>query len=142
MPDTSTPPEPPKAWLMAWASVLCLTAIFGLSYSFAAFFENFSQAFSAQRADMPLVFGFRYDSTVPLLPAFRMELFGGKAVSAILGTLYTGAALGNLLGPVLAGKIFDLTRSYALVSALALGFSAIAAAGCWRALQYADQQYE
>jgi MFS family permease len=70
-----------------------------------------------------------------------MELFGGKAVSAIIGTLYTGAALGNLLGPVLAGKVFDLTQSYILVIYLALGLSAIAVVSCWRTLKYADQQY-
>jgi MFS family permease len=68
-----------------------------------------------------------------------MDLFGGKAVSAIIGTLYTGAALGNLLGPVVAGKIFDLTHSYSLVIYLALGLSAVAAASCWRTLQYASQ---
>ncbi len=50
MPDRPTQPEPPKAWLIVWASFVCLTVIFGVSYSFAAFFENFSQAFSAQRA--------------------------------------------------------------------------------------------
>jgi len=88
-----------------------------------------------------LCFGLSYGSIVSLLPAICMELFGGKAVSAILGTLYTGAALGNLLGPVLAGKIFDLTHSYALVMHLALGLAAMAVISCWSALKYADQQY-
>jgi len=88
-----------------------------------------------------LCFGLSYGSIVSLLPAICMELFGGKAVSAIIGTLYTGAALGNLLGPVLAGKIFDLTHSYTLVIYMAIGLSAIAAVSCWRTLKYADQQY-
>ena len=88
-----------------------------------------------------LCFGLSYGSIVSLMPAICMELFGGKAVSAIIGTLYTGAALGNLLGPVLAGKIFDLTHSYTLVIYLALGLAAIAAVSCWRTLKYADQQY-
>jgi len=88
-----------------------------------------------------LCFGLSYGSIVSLLPAICMELFGGKAVSAIIGTLYTGAALGNLLGPVLAGKIFDLTHSYTLVIYMAISLSAIAAVSCWRTLKYADQQY-
>ena len=88
-----------------------------------------------------LCFGLSYGSIVSLMPAICMELFGGKAVSAIIGTLYTGAALGNLLGPVLAGKIFDLTLSYTLVIYVALGLAAIAAVSCWRTLKYADQQY-
>ena len=88
-----------------------------------------------------LCFGLSYGSIVSLLPAICKDLFGGKAVSAIIGTLYTGAALGNLLGPVLAGKIFDLTHSYSLVIYLALGLCAIAAASCWRTLKYAEQKY-
>ena len=36
----------------------------------------------------------------------------GRAVAAILGTLYTGAAFGNLLGPWAAGAVFDRTGSY------------------------------
>ncbi len=41
-----------------------------------------------------------------------MDLFGARAVSSILGTLYSGAAFGNLLGPVVAGAVFDRTGSY------------------------------
>jgi MFS family permease len=44
-----------------------------------------------------------------------MDLFGARAVSSILGTLYSGAAFGNLLGPVVAGAVFDRTGSYAPV---------------------------
>jgi MFS family permease len=90
-------------------------------------------------AAFALCFGLSYGSIVSLLPAICMDLFGGKAVSAIIGTLYTGAALGNLLGPVVAGKIFDLTHSYDLVIYLALGLAATAAASCWRTLKSANQ---
>jgi outer membrane lipoprotein SlyB len=45
-----------------------------------------------------LWFGLSYGSIVSLLPAICMDLFGGRAVSAIIGTLYTGAALGNQVG--------------------------------------------
>ena len=83
-----------------------------------------------------LWFGLSYGSIVSLLPAICMDLFGGRAVSAIIGTLYTGAALGNLLGPVLAGQVFDMTQSYALVIWIMLGISALATYSCWRILKY------
>jgi MFS family permease len=83
-----------------------------------------------------LWFGLSYGSIVSLLPAICMDLFGGRAVSAIIGTLYTGAALGNLLGPVLAGQVFDMTQSYALVIWITLGISALATYSCGRILKY------
>jgi len=83
-----------------------------------------------------LWFGLSYGSIVSLLPAICMDLFGGRAVSAIIGTLYTGAALGNLLGPVMAGQVFDMTQSYALVIWITLGISALATYSCWRILKY------
>jgi MFS family permease len=83
-----------------------------------------------------LWFGLSYGSIVSLLPAICMDLFGGRAVSAIIGTLYTGAALGNLLGPVLAGQVFDMTQSYALVIWITLGISGLATYSCWRILKY------
>jgi MFS family permease len=46
-----------KAWVVVWATFVCLALIFGVSYSFAAFFENFAQEFSAQRADVSWIFG-------------------------------------------------------------------------------------
>ena len=83
-----------------------------------------------------LWFGLSYGSIVSLLPAICMDLFGGRAVSAIIGTLYTGAALGSLLGPVLAGHVFDMTQSYTLVIWITLGISALATYSCWRILMY------
>ena len=60
-------------------------------------------------------FGLSYGAIVSLMPAICMDLFGARAVSSIVGTLYSGAALGNLLGPVVAGAVFDKTGSYAPV---------------------------
>jgi len=78
-----------------------------------------------------LVFGACYGGFVALMPAIAADYFGGRHVSGIIGTLYTSAGIGNLLGPTLAGLAFDLSGSYALpitVSALlnlaAVGFIA------------------
>jgi len=60
-------------------------------------------------------FGLSYGGIVSLMPAICMDTFGARAVASIIGTLYTGAALGNLLGPVVAGAVFDRTGSYGAV---------------------------
>ena len=49
--------ETPYAWVVVWATFVCLALIFGVSYSFAAFFESFAAEFSAQRADVSWIFG-------------------------------------------------------------------------------------
>ncbi len=74
--------------------------------------------------------GLSYGGIVSLMPALCMDLFGARAVSAIIGTLYTGAAFGNLLGPWLAGAVFDASRSYTPViwGCLLLSMLATAAA--------------
>ena len=86
-------------------------------------------------------FGLSYGSIVSLLPAICMDLFGGRAVSAIIGTLYTGAALGNLLGPVWAGQVFDTTHSYTQVIVLTLGISALATYCCSRISRHAHPNF-
>jgi len=49
--------EPPQAWTVVWAAFVCVAVIFGVAYSFAAFFRSFGAEFSADRADVSLVFG-------------------------------------------------------------------------------------
>ena len=73
-----------------------------------------------------LWFGLSYGGIVSVLPAICMDIFGARAVSAIIGTLYTGAALGNLLGPVVAGAVFDASRHYGPVIWGCLVLSAVA----------------
>jgi MCP family monocarboxylic acid transporter-like MFS transporter 13 len=73
-----------------------------------------------------LWFGLSYGGIVSLLPALCMDLFGARAVSSIIGTLYSGAALGNLLGPVAAGAVFDRTGSYGPAIWACVALSALA----------------
>jgi len=75
-----------------------------------------------------LCFGLSYGGIVSLLPALCMDYFGARAVASIIGMLYSGAALGNLLGPVLAGMVFDHTGSYVPVVWACLALSALATA--------------
>jgi MFS family permease len=73
-------------------------------------------------------FGVFYGGCVALLPTIVMDLYGARAVSGIIGFLYTGAGLGTLLGPWLAGAAFDAFGSYGvpIVASAILSFVAAA----------------
>jgi OFA family oxalate/formate antiporter-like MFS transporter len=77
-------------------------------------------------AAFALVFGICYGAYVALVPTIVMDLYGARSVSGIIGTLYTGAGIGTLLGPWLAGAAFDALGSYDLpiLAAAALSFLA------------------
>ena len=79
--------------------------------------------------------GLSYGGIVSLMPALMMDLFGARAVSSILGTLYTGAGFGCLAGPWIAGFVFDRTGSYAFVIVLCGALSALATAATWLAVR-------
>ena len=88
-----------------------------------------------------LWFGLSYGGIVSLLPAISMDLFGARAVAGIIGTLYSGAALGNLLGPVLAGSVFDHAGSYVPVMWACIALSALASAASARLLAARSPAY-
>lgn len=76
-----------------------------------------------------LVFGIFYGAYVALLPTIVMDLYGARAVSGIIGFLYTGAGVGTLLGPWLAGAAYDALGAYD-VPILAGALFSFLAAGC------------
>jgi MFS family permease len=88
----------------------------------------------ASMAVFSLWMGLSYGGIVSLMPALCMDLFGARAVSAIIGTLYTGAAAGNLLGPWVAGAVFDATGSYRGVIWGCMAFCVLATVAAWRLL--------
>jgi cyanate permease len=69
------------------------------------------------------------------MPALCMDLYGARAVSSIIGTLYTGAALGNVAGPWIAGRMFDARGSYSIVIEGCAALSALATFAAWRAVR-------
>ena len=73
-------------------------------------------------------FGIAYGGCVALLPTIVMDLYGARSVSGIIGCLYTGAGLGTLAGPWLAGAAFDAFGSYNVPILGAGGFAFLAAA--------------
>lgn len=77
--------EAPYGWVVVWATFVCLALIFGVSYSFAAFFASFAGEFAAQRADVSWIFGL------------------SGLVYFVLGTL--GGILADRLGPRLVCSV-------------------------------------
>jgi MFS transporter, OFA family, oxalate/formate antiporter len=72
------------------------------------------------------VFGVVYGGWVAVLPSVVMDRFGRRNVSAVIGVLYTSVAFGTLIGPTVAGFLFDMTSSYLLpiLAAVAANFAA------------------
>jgi len=72
-----------------------------------------------------LLFGAFYGGFVALAPTIIMDLYGPRAVSGIIGVLYTGPGIGTLVGPPLAGAAFDAFGSYSvpILTGAALSFA-------------------
>ena len=79
--------------------------------------------------------GLSYGGIVSLMPALCMDLYGARAVSSIIGALYTGAALGNAAGPWVAGRVFDSSGSYTMVIVGCALLSTAATLSAWRAVR-------
>jgi OFA family oxalate/formate antiporter-like MFS transporter len=58
------------------------------------------------------LYGLTYGGCIPLLMAFRGDIFGRKKYAQMSGIMSPFRMVGNVVGPVLAGYIFDVTGSY------------------------------
>ncbi|WP_416896389.1 MAG: MFS transporter [Minwuia sp.] len=81
-----------------------------------------------------IIFGTLYGGFAPLMPAIIADVFGVRHLGSILGVNYSGAGLGVLTGPTLAGFLFDLTGSYALAIVAAV-VGLLAGAACLLAVR-------
>ncbi|MGG6896638.1 MFS transporter [Rhizobium sp. BR 315] len=100
-----------------------LTAVVAGSFILWAFAANF-----VMLAIFAVIFGAAYGGCVGLYPAVAAELFGTPNIGALLGYLYTGVGIAALLGPTLAGFVFDRTGTYLgpiTASAIAAAIAAI-----------------
>jgi len=61
----------------------------------------------AMLAVYAVVLGIGYGGTIAIGPAVVAERFGMEGLGGVLGTFYTSAALGALVGPPLAGFVID-----------------------------------
>ncbi len=53
-----------------------------------------------------------WGGSVALAPSVMADYFGTRAVSGIIGVLYTGVGVGAFVGPIMAGAVFDYWQSY------------------------------
>ncbi|MFP5460218.1 MAG: MFS transporter, partial [Gammaproteobacteria bacterium] len=70
-------------------TLVLMMALLGASYAFWYLAPGYTLL-----AVFAVCFGLCYGGIVSLLPPICMDLFGGRAISSIIGVLYSGAALG------------------------------------------------
>lgn len=59
-----------------------------------------------------VIYGLTYGGCIPLLMAFRGDIFGRKKYAQMSGIMSPFRMIGNVVGPVFAGYLFDITGSY------------------------------
>jgi len=62
--------------------------------------------------------GFCFSASTPVRQAMAPPLFGLRAIGAVLGLAYLAWSIGALVGPFMAGLIYDLTGNYDLAFVL------------------------
>ncbi len=70
-------------------------------------------------------FGVCYGGYVALSPALLADYFAGPKLSSVIGLQYTSSAAGSLIGPILAGYLFDVTGAYTSALYIAAACSAV-----------------
>jgi len=83
---------------------MCLDLI---GISLLPFFKNPWSIFP-----LMFIFGFGFGGTSPIRTAMVPQIFGIQNVGTILGYLSLFWAIGGISGPILAGYVFDITKSY------------------------------
>lgn len=128
---TTTPrpaDEPPYAWVVVWACFGSLAVIFGVAYSFAAFFESFAREFDARRADVSLVFGLcgLIYFVLGVGGGMLADRFGPR-VTCVSGMVLIAT---GLLGTSLAGSMGTVYLSYGVCIGLGIALVYTPAIGC------------
>jgi len=72
------------------------------------------------------VFGIAYGGIAALIGPLIADLFGLRAHGTILGVSSFGGTLGGAIGPVMTGRIFDVTGSYQLAFIIFIILSVVA----------------
>lgn len=80
-----------------------------------------------------VLLGVGYSVTAAITPVIVSDRFSGPHFGAIVGVGLMGTAAGSAIGPWMAGRLYDLTASYAIPFAIAAGCGALAGAAAWRA---------
>jgi len=71
------------------------------------------------------IFGFAYGGLVAMTSTIVAELFGIGSLGIILGFISLSHSVGGFIGPMAAGRIFDVTQSYTPAFVVCAGLSVI-----------------
>jgi len=72
------------------------------------------------------LFGITYGLSIALLPTVIADSFGNKAISRIIGVIYTSFALAAFVGPTVGGVLHDSYGNYSLALDGCIALSALA----------------
>jgi len=72
-----------------------------------------------------VVYGFAHGGFYTVLSPTVAELFGLRAHGAIFGIVYFWGTLGGAVGPVVAGRVFDVRQSYDVAFWLLVGLALV-----------------
>jgi len=61
---------------------------------------------------LAVLFGFAYGGVGPQIPVVTAQFFGLSSLGSIFGALLFSGHVGGAIGPLLGGKIFDISQSY------------------------------
>jgi MFS family permease len=118
-----------RSWVVVSAAFASMFTVFGIAYSFGAFFSSMIQEFGAGKGAgssfawlvvFAVIMGIAYGGFIALSPSVTAEVFGLAGLGEILGALYTAAGIGVLVGPPMAGLLIDVSNSYTVVILVAM----------------------
>lgn len=74
-----------------------------------------------------VIFGLAYGGTVPLMPMLTAEYFGVSSMGTIFAAVQFTGTIGGAFGPVIAGRIYDILKSYNLAFLIVGAVAAVGA---------------
>jgi MFS family permease len=80
---------------------------------------------------LSVLLGFLWLSTVPLTSALVATFFGPAWMSMLYGFVFLSHQIGSFLGVWLAGRLFDMTKSYDMMWWLSVALGVFAALINW-----------
>jgi nitrate/nitrite transporter NarK len=86
------------------------------------------------------MFGLTLGAPLVLIPLLQAECLGLKRFGAIAGVAGVFNTAGAFIGPMMLGKIFDATGSYATAFQICFVLSILGLAATWACLPYEAEQ--
>jgi OFA family oxalate/formate antiporter-like MFS transporter len=112
-----TPARLGLGWLGDLLDKRRLTMGLLLALSFSVFLMG-STAHATTFTVCMVIYSLAYGGLAALQEPMRADYFGTRAFATIQGTSRSVTTLGTFMGPILAGFLYDVTKSYAIAFAI------------------------